>query len=244
MHDPHQFDPQAAAIEAGHEGACDSELRLLRDVFRLLPGGVTLQDGYGRLLLANDAAAAQLNISADPHTTSDSTALDQRREIGLELLRAGHSAVLEECAISGPVKQVFLTSHRPIRIADRTLLLSSSADITEQKAFEDQLFRSAFYDELTDLPSRRVIEHRVNSILTRQDPHARFALAFLDPPYGRGLGETALTRLASGGWLAPGAVVVFERGVGEPGLSVPGYASLDVRDYGAARVHFLRFGGA
>ena len=71
-----------------------------------------------------------------------------------------------------------------------------------------------------------------------------FALAFLDPPYGRGLGETALTRLASGGWLAPGAVVVFERGVGEPGLSVPGYQPLDVRDYGAARVHFLRFGGA
>jgi 16S rRNA (guanine966-N2)-methyltransferase len=70
-----------------------------------------------------------------------------------------------------------------------------------------------------------------------------FELAFLDPPYGKGLGEAALGRLAAGGWLAPGAVVVFERGASEPGFEVAEYEALDVRDYGAARVHFLRFGG-
>ncbi|MGZ5986615.1 MAG: 16S rRNA (guanine(966)-N(2))-methyltransferase RsmD [Caulobacteraceae bacterium] len=67
-----------------------------------------------------------------------------------------------------------------------------------------------------------------------------FGLAFLDPPYGKGLGEAALARLAEGGWLAPGAIVVFERGAGEPDVSVAGFTPLDVRDYGAARVHFLR----
>jgi len=71
-----------------------------------------------------------------------------------------------------------------------------------------------------------------------------FDLAFLDPPYAKGLGEAALDRLAAGGWLAPGAVVVFERGAAEPEVSVPGYALLDARDYGAARVHFFRFEGA
>jgi 16S rRNA (guanine966-N2)-methyltransferase len=71
-----------------------------------------------------------------------------------------------------------------------------------------------------------------------------FDLAFLDPPYGKGLGEAALERLAAGGWLAPGAAVVFERGAGEPGFSASGFEPLDVRDYGAAQVHFLRFGGA
>ena len=71
-----------------------------------------------------------------------------------------------------------------------------------------------------------------------------FDLAFLDPPYARGLGEVALEKLADGGWLAPGAIAVFERGASEPGLSVPGYSALDVRDYGAARVHFFRFEGA
>jgi 16S rRNA (guanine966-N2)-methyltransferase len=68
-----------------------------------------------------------------------------------------------------------------------------------------------------------------------------FSIAFLDPPYGKGLGETALGRLAEGGWLAAGAVVVFERGSGEPDFEVEGFEKLDARDYGAARVHFLRY---
>lgn len=69
-----------------------------------------------------------------------------------------------------------------------------------------------------------------------------FDLAFLDPPYAKGLGEQALARLAAGGWLAEGAVVVFERGVSEPGFEAEGYTVLDEREYGAARVWFLRFG--
>ena len=68
-----------------------------------------------------------------------------------------------------------------------------------------------------------------------------FDLAFLDPPYAKGLGERALAGLIAGGWLAAGAMVVFERGVDEPDPVTPGYERLDARDYGAARVFFLRF---
>jgi 16S rRNA (guanine966-N2)-methyltransferase len=68
-------------------------------------------------------------------------------------------------------------------------------------------------------------------------------LAFLDPPYAKGLGEQALARLAAGGWLAPGATVVFERGAAEPPFEAAGYELLDGRDYGAARVNFLRYSG-
>ena len=71
-----------------------------------------------------------------------------------------------------------------------------------------------------------------------------FTLAFLDPPYGKGLGEQTLARLLEGDWLAPGAVVVFERGSDEPEIDTPGYERLDARDYGAARVLFLRAAGA
>lgn len=67
-----------------------------------------------------------------------------------------------------------------------------------------------------------------------------FDLAFLDPPYGKGLGEQTLARLTEGGWLKPGALVVFERGSDEPDIDTPGYERLDARDYGAARVLFLR----
>lgn len=67
-----------------------------------------------------------------------------------------------------------------------------------------------------------------------------FDLAFLDPPYGKGLGEKALARLIEGNWLKPGALVVFERGSDEPEIDTPGYERLDAKDYGAARVLFLR----
>jgi 16S rRNA (guanine966-N2)-methyltransferase len=67
-----------------------------------------------------------------------------------------------------------------------------------------------------------------------------FDLAFLDPPYGKGLGEQALQRLIDGGWLAADALVVFERGATEPDLKTPGYERLDDRTYGAARVLVLR----
>ncbi len=69
---------------------------------------------------------------------------------------------------------------------------------------------------------------------------APFDLAFLDPPYAKGLGERALAELRAHGWLAAGAPVVFERGAAEPDLAADGYAVLDQREYGAARVLFLR----
>lgn len=67
-----------------------------------------------------------------------------------------------------------------------------------------------------------------------------FDLAFLDPPYAKGLGEQTLARLREGQWLKSGAIVVFERGSDEPDIDTPGYERLDTRDYGAARVLFLK----
>ncbi|MBO9559278.1 MAG: 16S rRNA (guanine(966)-N(2))-methyltransferase RsmD [Caulobacter sp.] len=67
-----------------------------------------------------------------------------------------------------------------------------------------------------------------------------FDIAFLDPPYAKGLGEKALAALRAGDWLAPGAVVVFERGRDEPDPAPEGFERLDARDYGAARVFFFR----
>ena len=67
-----------------------------------------------------------------------------------------------------------------------------------------------------------------------------FDLALLDPPYGQGLGEAALARLAAGGWLATAALVVLERGLADAAPTPAGYGALDERAWGAARVSFLR----
>ncbi len=66
-------------------------------------------------------------------------------------------------------------------------------------------------------------------------------LAFLDPPYGEGLLGPALQGLAARGWLAANAVVVAEMGAKEPFEPPKGYALLQERAYGAAKIAFLRF---
>lgn len=66
-----------------------------------------------------------------------------------------------------------------------------------------------------------------------------FDLVFLDPPYRAGLGEKALACLISGDWITPEALVVFECAADET-PAAPGYDILDTRDYGAAKVLFLK----
>lgn len=67
-------------------------------------------------------------------------------------------------------------------------------------------------------------------------PDARFDLVFLDPPYGRAMGEAALKALAP--WLAPEALVVWEEST--PPAQPPGFDVLDQRKYGDTVITILR----
>lgn len=66
-----------------------------------------------------------------------------------------------------------------------------------------------------------------------------FDLVFLDPPYGKELGEAALVQLTTGRWVGPNALAVFEVGEKED-PQIDGWDRLDEGEYGAARVIFLR----
>lgn len=69
-----------------------------------------------------------------------------------------------------------------------------------------------------------------------------YALAFLDPPYGKGLAEKALQALRDGNWLTPGAIAVIEERAGA-GIALPaGFEELDRRTYGDTEVLFVRAG--
>jgi 16S rRNA (guanine966-N2)-methyltransferase len=65
-------------------------------------------------------------------------------------------------------------------------------------------------------------------------------LVFLDPPYGQGLAERALAALSSRGWIAPGALCIVEFGSCDGLVPPEGFAVLDERRYGRARILFLR----
>lgn len=69
-----------------------------------------------------------------------------------------------------------------------------------------------------------------------------FDLVFLDPPYGRGLGEKALLSAAEGGWLKPEALCVFEEAASASVACPPGFAIEDERKAGDSLVRYLRYG--
>ncbi len=203
MHDRATPDEPNSAMYGDQGRSTELGMDVLEQVFRMLPAGVTVQDEHGRFLLVNEAAAKQLRyLESGPNALSSEMA--NRREIGCELLRAGRSVVLEEFVDHGHGRQVLLTAHRPVRINGQNLLISTSSDISEQKVFEDHLFRSAYYDELTGLPMRRIIEHRANFLLKRGADEGRFALAFLDVDnfkhindyHGHSVGDGLLVEIA------------------------------------------------
>jgi 16S rRNA (guanine966-N2)-methyltransferase len=70
---------------------------------------------------------------------------------------------------------------------------------------------------------------------------APFSLAFLDPPYGKGLGEQALCSLASGGWLVPGAIAVVEERAGTLVELPANFREFDKRRYGDTEIHIARY---
>lgn len=70
---------------------------------------------------------------------------------------------------------------------------------------------------------------------------APFTLAFLDPPYGKGLAERALSALAAGGWLSPDAIAVLEERAGTEIVLPSEFKEIDQRTYGDTQVLIVRF---
>ena len=62
-------------------------------------------------------------------------------------------------------------------------------------------------------------------------------LVFLDPPYGKGMGDKALLSCVKSGWIAPGALIVWEEDKEQD--APPGFTKRDMRRYGQTWLTFL-----
>src|SRR5947199_10505383 len=71
-------------------------------------------------------------------------------------------------------------------------------------------------------------------------PVEPFSLAFLDPPYGKGLAEEALASLREGGWLVPGAIAVVEEAKAAGVVAPGGYEEMERRAYDDTELLVLR----
>ncbi|MEY4303846.1 MAG: hypothetical protein RIT52_21 [Pseudomonadota bacterium] len=80
--------------------------------------------------------------------------------------------------------------------------------------------------------------HRKDATAPGPNPSAPFEVIFLDPPYGKAMGEAALNAALVGGWIAPGALIVWEEGAA-PTLP-EGVTLEDQRKYGDTLVTIAR----
>jgi len=71
---------------------------------------------------------------------------------------------------------------------------------------------------------------------------APYTLVFLDPPYGQGLGAAAIASALAGGWIAPGAVIVWEEATAQDPPA--GLSLRDARRYGGTWLTILEAGSA
>ena len=70
----------------------------------------------------------------------------------------------------------------------------------------------------------------------RSDP---FNLIFLDPPYGKGLGEKAIATYIAGNWIAKDALIIWEENT--PVSPPKGFTVLDARKYGDTTITMLSY---
>ena len=95
--------------------------------------------------------------------------------------------------------------------------------------------------EAMQLTGKSRIFRRDATNLGEAETMRAFGLAFLDPPYGKELGEKALGALVGGGWLTPGAVAVLEERAGVT-VRIPNtFVEIDRRAYGDTQVLLARY---
>jgi diguanylate cyclase (GGDEF)-like protein/PAS domain S-box-containing protein len=192
------------------EQSAQKDGELLKQIIDALPISLTVQGDDGRFILVNAIAAANLATPADvligasPGDFLPDEDAANRREWEMGLLQSGETHSAEENVVEADGQHVWLTTHKPVRIFEQSLLLTSSVEITRHKQVESQLAQRAHFDELTGLPNRILMQARFAQALHRRDQNARFALAFIDLDnfkhindyYSHPIGDEMLVKIA------------------------------------------------
>ena len=140
----------AGAIEQDSVAA----LALLEAVFEALPVGVSIHAEDGTCIFSNAAADEFARVAASP-------------------AEPGASSDADDTIVTETSVQALLLGNEPFA-------LRTTADVTEQRRVERELFDRAFLDELTGLPNRALLQQSVEALIDQSGPETAFALAFID----------------------------------------------------------------
>ena len=176
-------------------------LGVLASIIKHLPVGVTVQAEDGKPLFANDMAA---EFSGPSPGLAPNDAAPGSGE-GASAQAATPIVTMTEDRVAGVGGERTLLKYcRPARIHDRAVLVTAAIDHTERKQAEVELSRRAYFDDLTGLPNRTLIQEHVEQLLTSAETSPRFALAFLDIDnfkhindyYTHAIGDALLVKVA------------------------------------------------
>ncbi len=166
-------------------------LNLLVTIVDELPVGLTVQSNDGTTLFTNGTAGEFFGAT----TGSEAARSEDVKS----------DATMSEDYVTGPDgERTFLKSCRPAKILDRDLVLSASIDFTKRKQVETELSKRAYFDDLTGLPNRTLIQDHVEQLLANTEAKPRFALAFIDIDnfkhindyYTHAIGDALLVKVA------------------------------------------------
>jgi diguanylate cyclase (GGDEF)-like protein/PAS domain S-box-containing protein len=152
--------------------------------------GVCAVDADGKLGFVNRAAAGMIELSSsgitidDPMSDSALTAPDFLLGPAREAMRTGRTIREYDARFrgkNGTTIPVAYTVSAVMSEGTPSGAVIAFRDITERKAFEDELHHRAFYDSLTGLANRRLLVERLDDALARSAPDGKtHALVFVD----------------------------------------------------------------
>jgi diguanylate cyclase (GGDEF)-like protein len=188
--------------DARRQGRSVDHARLVEEIVRFLPLGLSISASDGAPLYAN---AAAIRHGADRRRREDAA--------GASALPTIEAPRQSERDAGGETKD-----RTKIRLADRTIEIvrhaivvegiaydiATSSDVTDQVRLEDDLFRRAYFDDLTELPNRSLLERGVEDLIENRSDETKFALAFIDVDnfkhindyYGHAVGDRLLVKVA------------------------------------------------
>jgi diguanylate cyclase (GGDEF)-like protein/PAS domain S-box-containing protein len=152
--------------------------------------GVCAVDADGKLGFVNRAAADMIELASasitidDPMSDSALTAPDFLLTPAREAMRTSRTIREYDARFRGKNGTTIPVAYTVSAVMSDGVpsgAVIAFRDITERKAFEDELHHRAFYDSLTGLPNRRLLVERLDHALARSAPdRTTHALIFVD----------------------------------------------------------------
>jgi len=177
------------------------EQSLMRGLIDSLPDLISFKDTQGRYLGCNHAfeqyvglTEQELKGKVDQELTGNFKPSDMEGLKEQEIITSGKVYSQDEWVIYPDGSKVL---HETIKKTfdgldgTRYGLMSVSRDITERKNHEEQIRQLAFYDPLTQLPNRRMLQDRLHLMMTANSRNEQLnALLFIDLDHFKTLNDT------------------------------------------------------